>query len=332
MDNGIVKTKRFREKETTERNPKCSGNYKRRVMRVLFILSFIIIPIVHFCVFYIYANFNSFIMAFQKPVSGKIEFCGLDNFKWVIEKIVHGSIDETEDLGLAFRNTFLTFGIQMIMLPVSLLISYFIYKKIKGYKVFRVLFYIPSLVSAVVVCIFYTELMGPTGPVAHLLQKIYRLEYLPSPLVDERFAKSMVFINLIWLGFPGNLIIWGGSFSRIPDSVIESARMDGVSWIREMFQIILPLVWPTFVLVIITSLAGMFGATGNVFLLTGGGKYGTQTLSNWMYLRVQQSSVPERSPNLYRVSAMGLMLTVVSCFVAFTVRRFMTSKIEETTY
>ncbi|MGN1077330.1 MAG: carbohydrate ABC transporter permease, partial [Candidatus Gallimonas sp.] len=167
---------------------------------------------------------------------------------------------------------------------------------------------------------------------AHLLQKMYHLDYLPSPLVDERFANTMVFLNLIWLGFPGNLIIWGGAFSRIPDSIIESARMDGVSWIREMFQIILPLVWPTFVLVIVTSLAGMFGATGNVFLLTGGGKYGTQTLSNWMYLRIQQSTVPERSPNLYRVSAMGLMLTVISCIIAFSVRRFMTSKIEETTY
>ncbi|MGN1077792.1 MAG: hypothetical protein ACI4ST_04690, partial [Candidatus Gallimonas sp.] len=108
-------------------------------------------------------------MAFQKPVNGTVEFCGFDNFKWVVDKILHGSTDPTEDLGIAFKNTFLTFGIQMVMLPVSLIISYFIYKKIKGYKVFRVLFYIPSLVSAVVVCIFYTELMGPTGPVAHLL-------------------------------------------------------------------------------------------------------------------------------------------------------------------
>lgn len=332
MDNSIVKTKRLQKRGRTNRSSKHSRNHKRKIMRALFIISFTIIPIVHFCVFYIYANFNSFIMAFQKPVNGTVEFCGFDNFKWVIDKILHGSTDPTEDLGIAFKNTFLTFGIQMVMLPVSLMISYFIYKKIKGYKVFRVLFYIPSLVSAVVVCIFYTELMGPTGPVAHLLQKMYHLDYLPSPLVDERFANTMVFLNLIWLGFPGNLIIWGGAFSRIPDSIIESARMDGVSWIREMFQIILPLVWPTFVLVIVTSLAGMFGATGNVFLLTGGGKYGTQTLSNWMYLRIQQSTVPERSPNLYRVSAMGLMLTVISCIIAFTVRRFMTSKIEETTY
>lgn len=319
------------EQVATKKTVRGLTNRRRKIMKTLFIISFTIIPIIHFCVFYIYANFDSLVMAFQTPEKGKVGFCGFDNFKWVIDKVKNGSTEPTDDLGRAFINTFKTFGIQLLMMPISLFISYFIYKKIRGYKVFRVLFYIPSLVSAVVVCIFYTELMGPTGPVAHVLQKIYNLEYLPSPLTDERFANHMIFINIIWLGFPGNLIIWGGAFSRIPDSIIESAKMDGVSWIREMFQIILPLVWPTFVLVIVTQLAGMFGASGNVFLLTGG-RNGTQTLSNWMYQRVQQATIPERSPNIYRVSAMGLMLTVVSCIIAFTVRRFLTSKIEETTY
>lgn len=314
-----------------KKKERCAANNKRKIMKTLFIISFTIIPVVHFCIFYIYANLDSFIMAFHTPDKGIVRFCGIENFKWVLDKIANGSTEPTDDLGRAFINTFKTFGIQLLMLPVSLFISYFIYKKIKGYKVFRVLFYIPSLVSAVVVCLFYTELMGPTGPVAHLLQKIYKLDYLPSPLTDERFANAMIFVNIVWLGFPGNLIIWGGAFSRIPDTIIESARLDGIGWVREMFQIILPLVWPTFVLVVITQLAGMFGASGNVFLLTGG-KYGTQTLSNWMYQRIQQATVPERSPNIYRVSAMGLMLTVVSCVIAFTVRHFLTSKIEETTY
>lgn len=315
----------------TKKKARRSAVSKRKIMKALFIISFTIIPVVHFCIFYIYANLDSFVMAFQTPDNGKVVFCGFDNFKWVFDRVANGSTDPTDDLGRAFINTFKTFGIQIVMMPVSLLISYFIYKKIKGYKVFRVLFYIPSLVSAVVVCLFYTELMGPTGPMAHLLKYIYKLDYLPSPLTDERFANAMIFVNIIWFGFPGNLIIWGGAFSRIPDSIIESARMDGVGWVREMFQIILPLVWPTFVLVVVTQLAGMFGASGNVFLLTGG-KYGTQTLSNWMYQRVQQATIPERSPNIYRVSAMGLMLTVVSCIIAFTVKHFLTNKIEETTY
>lgn len=305
---------------------------KRKAMRTLFILSFIIIPIVNFLVFYVYVNFSSFVMAFQKPEGGKLVFAGFENFEWIFKKIREGSSEETDNLRIAFVNTFKTFGIQMVLLPIGLFISYFIYKKIWGYKVFRVLFYIPSLVSSVVVCFFYTELMSSSGFMPKLLQSLYRLDYTPAPLVDSSFANKMVFLNLIWLGFPGNLIIWGGTFSRIPDSIIESAKLDGVGWIREMFQIILPLVWPTLVLVLTTSFAGLFGASGNVFLLTGGGYYGTQTVANWMYLRVQQSTNPERSPNLYRVSAMGLMLTAVSCVIALFIRKFLTSRIEETQY
>jgi ABC-type sulfate transport system permease component len=79
------------------------------------------------------------------------------------------------------------------------------------------------------------------------------------------------------------------------------------------------------------SIAGMFGASGSVFLLTGG-QYGTNTLSNWLYIRVQQSGSPTRSVGLYRASALGLCMTVVSCAIAFTVRRFLLGRIEDVQY
>ena len=107
--------------------------------------------------------------------------------------------------------------------------------------------------------------------------------------------------------------------------------MDGVNWVQEMFVIILPLVWPTFVLIITLQLAGVFGATGAVFLLTGG-KYATQTVSNWMYMQVYNATNPYESGTLYYVASMGLMLTFISCVIAVLVRKFLVSKIEETTY
>ena len=300
-------------------------------MRALFIISFIALPIASFLVFYVYVNLSSFTMAFQKPVDGVLKWAGLENFEWVFDKIKNGSTMETENLRLAFQNTFKTFGINMIMYPIGLAISYFIYKKIWGYKYFRIVFYLPSIISGVVVAFFFTELMSPSGFFPGLLQNIYNLDYdLYNPLRDSTFANKMVFLHMIWLGFPGNLIIWGGTFSRIPDSLIESARLDGIGWIRELFQIIIPLVWPTLVLTLTLSISGLFGATGSVFLLTGG-QLGTQTVSNWMYMHVQRSTNPMATP-LYRVSAMGLMLTAVSCVLAFTTRKFLATRIEDVQY
>lgn len=305
---------------------------KRKAMDALFYASFMVIPVISFLVFYVYVNLDSFVMAFQKPEDGKLVFAALENFEWFFRQLKNGSVDDVDNLRLAFVNTFKTFGVQMLLFPVGLFVSYFIYKKIFGYKAFRVIFYLPTLISGVVVSYFYRQLMQ-YGFVPDFLQNLYHLDYtLDNPLADSDFANKMVLLHFIWLNFPGSLIIWGGTFSRIPESVLESARLDGVNWVQEMFLIILPLVWPTFVLMVTLQLAGVFGSSGAVFLLTNGGEWGTQTVSNWMYVKIKNASNPFESHTLYYVAAMGLMLTAISCAIAILVRKFLVNKIEETTY
>ena len=293
-----------------------------------FILSFMIIPVVSFLLFYVYVNLDSFIMAFQKPEDGELVFARFENFEWVWDRIINGSTDEVLDLQKAFSNTFLTFGIQMLMFIVGMLVAYFIYKKIQGYKAFRVIFYLPTILSAVVSSYFFFQLMQSEFW-NNALGKLYGLDYeMTNPLDTSDFANKMVLLNFIWLSFPANMILWGGTFARIPESVLESAKIDGVGWFRELVQIILPMVWPTLVLLLTTNLAGVFAASGNVFLLTQGER-GTQTVSNWMYQMVLWSPNPDTSDHLYRVSALGLMLTVVSCTIAILVRKFLNSRVEE---
>ena len=103
---------------------------KRKVRRALFIISFTILPVLAFLVFYVYVNLDSFVMAFQKPEGGKLVWAGFENFKWVFEKIKNGSTIETDDLRLAFINTFKSFGILMLMYPIGIINAYFVYKKI----------------------------------------------------------------------------------------------------------------------------------------------------------------------------------------------------------
>ncbi len=305
---------------------------KIRWMRVLFIASFMVIPVVQFLIFYVYVNISSIFMAFQRPEQGEIIFVGFENFKWMIERFLNGSTNPGDDMRLALINTLKTFGVQMIMFVIGMFVSYFIYKKILGYRAFRVIFYLPSIISAVVVSYFYTAFMSPSNFFPDFLEKLYGLNYdLASPLADSDFANKMVLLNVVWLTFPANIILWGGAFSRIPDSVTESSRLDGASWLREMFQIVLPMVWPTLVLLLTTNIASIFGATGNVFLLTQG-NYGTQTLANWMYMRVYEAANPYASPAIYRVSALGLMLTIISCVIALLCRKFLNSRVEEVQY
>jgi ABC-type sugar transport system permease subunit len=127
---------------------------------------------------------------------------------------------------------------------------------------------------------------------------------------------------MLWLGFPGDLIIWGGTFARIPTEVLESGKIDGTSWWTEFTKIVVPLVWPTVALQMVLIGCSLFSASGNVFLLTQG-QYGTMTLSAWMYVQLLYNSGTSYTSNAYNyMSAVGLMLTTVAIILSLTIRKF----------
>ena len=133
----------------------------------------------------------------------------------------------------------------------------------------------------------------------------------PDLLGDPRFANTFVWIHMLWLSFPGDMIIWGGAFARIPDGVIESARIDGANWTTELVRIILPMIWPTFALKAIMLISSVFGASGAVFLLTNG-EYGTMTFSAWQYIQIRNSANNPNSVVYNYVSAIGIVVTLVA--------------------
>ena len=281
---------------------------------VLFILFCTIVPVLHFLIFYVYTNFSAFTMAFTDK-NGTLSF---DNFTRFFKEF---SLP-TSTIRIAFRNTFLTFGIGLLTFPFNVLVSYFIYKKVPGHKVFRILFFIPTIVFSVAVSMVFTRLVSVDGVIAQWIGEALNLGYTPDLLGDSRFANITVLANLLWLSFPGDLIIWGGTFARIPEEVLESAKIDGATWWTEFTRITVPLVWPTVALQMVLTFSGLFSASGNVFLLTGG-EYDTMTLNAWMYLELYNSSGNQYTSNVYNyLSAVGLMLTVVAVTISLLVRKF----------
>lgn len=282
--------------------------------KVIFILFCITIPIIQWLVFYVYTNIDSVFMAFR-DTNGSLT---LDNFKRFFNEFKSPS----SEIRLAFRNTFITFAIILATYPFKVLVSYFLYKKVPGSTVFRILFFLPSILFSVCTAMVFTRFVGTTGFIARAVQDMLHLDYVPELLADSRFANIVVLLNLVWLGFPGDLIIWGGTFARIPVDVLESGKIDGVNWWTEFTKIIVPLVWPTLSLQMILMFCGVFGASGQVFLLTGG-NYGTITLSVWMYKIVLQNSGTMYTSNVYNyLSAVGLLITVVAVTLSLCIRRF----------
>ena len=266
-------------------------------------------------------------MAFQTTKNG-VTVWTLENFARFFREF---SLS-TSTIRIAFKNTFLTFGINLIMFPVGFFVSFFLYKKIFLYKTFRTIFFMPSIIAGTIISSVFMKIVGTQGPIAKIVQDLYHLDYVPDVLNDSRFANTFVLMQMVWLNFPGSMIIWGGTFSRIPTSVIEAARLDGVNWVQEAFQIIIPVVWPTFALQLMLTFVGMFGSSGNVFLLTKG-EFGTQTLSNWMYMQVYGNTAYGGNNNAFcYLSAVGLLISAVAITLSLTIRRITNKVFQDVEY
>lgn len=300
----------------------------RSFKRAIFLLSFIFIPTVYFLIFYVYVNGNSFVMAFQLTRRGVGTYWTLENFtRFFGELSTNGS-----EMGEAFRNTFITFGVNMLMFFVGFFVSFFLYKKIFMYRFFKICFFLPSLIAGTIINSVFMQVIGVNGPVAEIVKNLYHLDYMPDLLDEPRFANKVILGNLMWLNFPMNMVLLSGSFGRIPESVLESAKLDGANWLQEAFKIVIPMVWPTVGLLLMMNIAGVFGSSGNVFLLTQGDA-GTQTLSNWMYMQLYNvSGNPEESNAFNYMSAVGLLLTVISVTIALTVRKLSDKMFGEVQY
>lgn len=300
---------------------------KRKAKTYLFILSIIGLQLVNLIVFYFGVNINSILMAFQiKQDAGKTWIWSLDNFANIYKQFfVSGSSSE---LWIALGNTFKFFGLSLVMFPIAFSTSYFMYKKILGHGIFKIVFFFPSIVSGVVWSTLYKEIVGPQGPI---IQMFLNFGWFEEPIVlldDIRYALGTVMVYSVWMGIAGGFILYGGALSRIPTEVIEAGQLDGINWFNEMVRVIIPLIFPTMGTMLLLQLCGLFTASGNILLLTGGAR-NTSTISFLIFANVYK--VPETSNKYNYASAVGLVFTTLTIPIVFIVRYFL-NKIEDVEY
>lgn len=286
--------------------------FREKLKTNLFAYSLLVIPLLHFIVFYIYVNLSSFVLPFFDEQTGKFT---LGNFAMFFNDLALGAKSEILQ---SLKNTLIYFVADLCMTPLTFILSYFLYKKLLGYKFFRVIFTLPMIISSVVLVAIYKNLLSADGPVDAFIIWITGHPMKNYPLYTEGLATLFIVIFKIWTGFGMNMILFSGSMARIPESVIEYARIDGCGFAREMFQIVLPIIWPTVSIMMLLSIIGIFHADGPIILFSGG-MYGTSTVGYWMYSNVVLSK------HYNYAAAFGLILTVATVPI-FIITRWLFKK------
>lgn len=240
---------------------------RQRRKRLVFVLCMLAVPFLHFLIFWLWPNFRSILIAFQLP--GKEELT-LFNFERFFQEL---SSDITGPrIWKMIDNSFIMFFVNtFVSLPMVLFLSYILFKRVRGYKVFRVLFYLPSILGGTVMTQIYRSLLMTDGPIEKLLDALNitlsDTTGYAGLLGSPETGMFMMIIYTLWTGVGVNMIMFTGAMNRVPQDIFESARIDGIGFFREFFNIILPLIWPTVTTMVVFSMVGIFSNAGLVMLL-----------------------------------------------------------------
>lgn len=309
--------------EPERKKTRWSEYYKKNQKKVdstVFAVSFLIVPIVLFCIFYIYVNIDSFLMAFRAqrtlPDSSVAEVWTFDNFKriWSLLTDSDGAIIREAIINTIYFNI-----VNLVFtLPVTILVCYFFMKKIHGFKFFRAVFFLPCIIAGSALVVLFKIALGDGGP----LDVLFREIGYTYPLSSEPSAIITILIYNFLFGIGGNMIVISGAMHSINPQMIEAGRIDGCNWFQELLYIIFPSIWPTISTILILSAAGFLGASGPILAFTKG-THGTMTLSFYTFALVSGQGA---SQDLYLASAIGLLMTIVSFPMALVVKKVVYGK------
>ena len=145
------------------------------------------LPIINFLVFWVYVHFDSFFLAFKTLKDGK-EVFSLEQFEIIWKSLTQGiNLVDGFKIGTAFKNTMLFYftGI-LVNFPLSILASYFIHKKIVGYRFFRVVTYLPCIVTSAALVMMYRYLIDHGGLIHKIFQLTNPADAVVSPALPNR--------------------------------------------------------------------------------------------------------------------------------------------------
>ena len=211
----------------------------KKYSKSLFIFFSLAPAMILYILFRIIPTFQVFRMSLFKTsaLSKKEKFVGFDNFI---------SLFQDKAFIKSFQNTILLIVVVTI---VTLVLAVFFAailttEKIRGSNFFRIIFYIPNILSIVVVSGIFSAIYDPGRG---LIDSMLHIAGLKGPkagwLGDQNIVIYSIAMALIWQAVGYYMVMYMAGMANIPDSLYEAAELDGAGKINKFFTITLPLVW-----------------------------------------------------------------------------------------
>lgn len=198
---------------------------------------------------------------------GQEEYVGLDNYVRVFtDPDVLQAMGNTAYYALLFTPTAI-----VAALLLALLVNH---RRLPGRGAFRTALFLPFIVSLAVAAFAWSYLLDPQiGLLNHWL-RVFGIQ-LGNVLQDPALAMPTVALVAVWKSFGFYLVIFIAGLQEIPGSLYEAARVDGATAWQRFRHITLPMLSNTLAFVMIVALIAALQAFDQIYVMTGGGPYGT---------------------------------------------------------
>ena len=219
-----------------------------------------------------------------------VKFVGLKNYiKMTNDPLIRKSLINT----LYYASAAIPLGM-VGALSSALLLN----QKLKGMRVFRTLFYVPSVTAGVATYMLWSWIFNPELGLLNraLRHQVWWLNFAhglhwklmpfvvnpPKWLGDVHWAMPALIIMALW-GVGGGMLIYLAGLQGIPEELYEASLLDGASTFQKFRYVTIPLLSPTIFFNLIMSIIGSFQVFGAAFIMTGGGPLNS-TLFYVLYL------------------------------------------------
>ena len=254
-----------------------------------------------FAVFTVYPAFNGFNMSLYESNNGRVfRWVGLENYGKILTDAGFWSVA---------RNTAVfAVGFVVISTLIALVVAALVNAQRRGKTFFRAVFFIPVLVSPVIVGLIWNWMLERQNGLVNT-----GLGWLGAPtvpwLVNGTWAMVAIILVGIWMQVGFYMLILLAGLQSIDPALYEAARMDGANWWQQFRVITVPLLQPSIVVVVVLGTIHGFQSFDFIWTLTGGGPVGATTL---MVQYIYENGF--QSPIRYGVATAGGVLLFIAVF------------------
>ena len=250
------------------------NNFYKKYIPYLFIIPAIIM----LAIFFFLPFLQTFLLSFQDYSTDIYNptFIGLNNYKLLLHS--------KEFYQTLFNTLLFLIMVVPILTVFPLIVAIFINQKIKGISIYKVLIYLPVVVSIVVVAIAFKWLYAQEGILNYILQSLNFNQI--GWLTDTKFAMLSVALVTIYKGIGYYMMIYLAALMGVPKDLYEASEIDGANPFIKHLTVTVPHIMPTIALVVTVSSISALKVFAEIYVMTKGGPLNsTKTIVYYIYER-----------------------------------------------